>query len=86
MLPGLEAPNDLSDFLGLVLLLPDGRVLYGRLAGEEGCSSPSDMEPPPRYAELLRFFKLGTAFTSRSAPLGPSGWGGDSDCGVPRCD
>lgn len=68
VLPGLDPPKDLSDFLGLALLLPAGMVLYGRLAGDEGCSSPSDIDPPPRYAELLRFLRLGTGFTSRSAP------------------
>lgn len=85
-LPGLEATKDLSDFLGLALLLPDGNVLNGRLAGEEGCSSPSDTDPPPRYAELLRFLRLGTGFTSSSAPADASGCGGESDCGVPRAD
>lgn len=86
VLPGLEAPNDLSDFLGLALLLPIGRVLYGRLAGEAEWSSPSDMDPPTRYAELLRFLRLGSDLTSRSVPVDVSGCGGDNDCGVPCCD
>lgn len=86
MLPGLDAPKDLSDFLGLALLLPIGMVLYGRFAGEEGCSSPSDMDPPPRYAELLRFLRFGTVLTSKLAPADASGCGGDNDWGVPCCD
>lgn len=45
-LRGPAAPNDFSDFLGLGLLLSRGKVLYGRLAGEGGCSSPSDTDPP----------------------------------------
>jgi hypothetical protein len=68
VLPGLDPPRDLSDFLGLALLLPVGMVLYSRLAGDEGCPSPSDKDPPPRYAELFRFLRLGIGFTSSSGP------------------
>jgi hypothetical protein len=61
--PGLAATMAFRDFLGLALL-PNGIVLYGRLAGVEDCPSPSDMD---RWAELLRFLRL-ESLASSSAP------------------
>jgi hypothetical protein len=62
-LPGLAATMAFRDFLGLALL-PNGIVLYGRLAGVDDCPSPSDID---RWAELLRFLRL-ESLASSSAP------------------
>lgn len=78
-MPGRRLCND---FLGLLLLLLAGMVLYWRLTGVEECSSPSDNDP---NASLFLFLPL-TGLTSSSAPGVASCSGGVSECGVPCGD